>query len=701
MGSLPFSLKKTPVLDFASRQTRELFLFKPSLGIDMRTQIGHYQIVSELGRGGMGVVYKGYEQALNRYVAIKVLADALAHDESVKERFLREARAMAALTDPHIIQIYFIGEDNNLPFFAMEFVDGESLSSLLKREGRVDPAQAAKVIYQTALGLSSAHDKGVVHRDIKPANLMLAQRGHVKIADFGIALSSADISKKLTSTGEFVGTPGYLSPEVCLGKVVDQRSDIFSLGIVLFELLTGRTPFTDESPLGLMLEVVRAEVPDVRQLNSDVDPQLATILARMIAKEPEQRYQTCHEIVAELASHPALTTGHTLAIKTAQSTAASTVIGMKTPAPQALSNATVMAPSSPSIQAPAAPAPASSPAMVAMPNASTGPSHASVLNRNEKKSNAPLIAIAAGLLVMAGVGATAYTFRDKLGFAPSSATANNTNEVAQSNAVASATSNVAAAANGNEANPLDAQIASSSAQSAETGAVDSPSTSSQSFVQNDASLTSSNASITDDSAHPQYADKAGDDAGMQALNRLAQARRDARVVPPIATAPAPREVIQAVVSGPSKVAVIAVGDPMLTGAAENILERALRQDGFVLADEDAVPGLMRLLRGGDPDAAMLARALAKAGNVRAIAIIRAEPLGSQQVAFYGQTDTLYSANLQIKLWDVRGGNSLDTFRERVDFGQLNAEEKAGDMINNYLGDIVSALAPFRARGSNG
>jgi serine/threonine-protein kinase len=268
--------------------------------------IGHYRLLGTLGRGGMGVVYKGYETSLNRYVAIKVLAESLAHDESVKERFLREARSMAALNDPHIISIYFIGDDAGQTYFVMEFVDGESLGSLLKREGKLKPEQAAKIVYQTAQGLATAHDKGVIHRDIKPGNLMLTSKGAVKIADFGIALSTQDFSKKLTSTGEFVGTPGYLSPEVCQGKPVDQRSDIFSLGIVLFECLAGRMPFTDESPLGLMLEVVKAEIPDVRTLNAEVDPELERILARMVAKDPAERYQSCHELIADLAKLPAL-----------------------------------------------------------------------------------------------------------------------------------------------------------------------------------------------------------------------------------------------------------------------------------------------------------------------------------------------------------------------------------------------------------
>ena len=215
----------------------------------MKTHLGHYEIDSEIGRGGMGVVYRAFEPALNRHVAIKELSPSLAHDPQLVERFLREARSMASLADPHIIQIYYIGTDEATaqPFFAMEFVEGESLSAILKRDGKLSVENTLRILHQTAQGLATAHDAGVIHRDIKPGNLMLSERGQIKIADFGIALATKDVSKKLTTTGEFVGTPGYLSPEVCLGKPIDQRSDIFSLGIVMFEMLSGRAPFSDET----------------------------------------------------------------------------------------------------------------------------------------------------------------------------------------------------------------------------------------------------------------------------------------------------------------------------------------------------------------------------------------------------------------------------------------------------------------------
>src|SRR5690349_21490292 len=298
----------------------------------MKQQLGHYDLVAELGRGGMGVVYKGYEASLNRYVAIKVLADSLAHDPGIKERFLREARSMAALNDPHIIQLYFIGDDEGQTFFVMEFVDGESLGSVLKRERKLKPEQAAKIIYQTAMGLSTAHDRGVIHRDIKPGNLMLTARGSVKIADFGIALTTQDFSKKLTGTGEFVGTPGYLSPEVCLGKPVDQRSDIFALGIVLFEMLTGRTPFSDESPLKLMLDVVQSQIPDVREINAEVGPEVAAILGKMLEKDPAARYESTHALVDDLENVPGVSLNGPLKLRVAAPAGpAATLIGMATP----------------------------------------------------------------------------------------------------------------------------------------------------------------------------------------------------------------------------------------------------------------------------------------------------------------------------------------------------------------------------------
>jgi serine/threonine protein kinase len=298
----------------------------------MKKHLGHYEIVAEIGRGGMGVVYKGYEPSLARYVAIKELSPALAHDPVVVERFLREARSMALLNDPHIIQIYSIGQENDEPFFVMEFVDGESVAGLIKRDGRLESDDALKIVHQTAQGLSTAHDRGVIHRDIKPANLMITQRGLVKIADFGIALANHDMSAKLTSAGDLVGTAAYLSPEVMQGGSVDTRSEVYAVGIVLYEMLCGRTPFSNSNVYKLMHDVVQTDTPDVREFNPDIEPGVAAILARMLMKDAAARYQTMHELIADLEELPLITRGGPIKVKIDEPGGVTgTIVGLSTP----------------------------------------------------------------------------------------------------------------------------------------------------------------------------------------------------------------------------------------------------------------------------------------------------------------------------------------------------------------------------------
>lgn len=263
----------------------------------------------------MGIVYRAHDPSLSRFVAIKKLAGALAHDDDLKERFFREARSMAGVSHPHVVSVYNIGIDNDSPYIVMELIDGESLNMLLKRREHISPADSARLTYQAALGLAAVHKKGIVHRDIKPGNLMISRAGQVKVTDFGIARNVGGEERRLTMTGEFVGTPGYLSPELCTGEVATERSDVFSLGMVLYECLTGRIPFSDKSPLALMLNVVNADLPDVRTLNQEVDKELASILERMVAKDANKRYANGAEVAEALARHPAVVGGQKLTIK--------------------------------------------------------------------------------------------------------------------------------------------------------------------------------------------------------------------------------------------------------------------------------------------------------------------------------------------------------------------------------------------------
>ncbi len=675
----------------------------------MKTHLGHYDIVSELGRGGMGVVYKGYETSLNRYVAIKVLADSLAHDASVKERFLREARSMASLNDPHIIQIYFIGDDEGQTFFVMEFVDGESLGSVLKRESKLKPEQAAKIIYQTAMGLSTAHDRGVIHRDIKPGNLMLTARGSVKIADFGIALTTQDFSKKLTSTGEFVGTPGYLSPEVCLGKPVDQRSDIFSLGIVLFECLAGRMPFTDESPLGLMLEVVKAEIPDVCTLNSEVDAELSRVLTRMIAKDPAERYQSCHELVADLGQHPLVARGGPITLQTKMTTAAATMIGQKTPVSgqQSLPSTTPTPRSMPAVGG-VTPRPTSATTAARAAPDLGAPVHQSVLERGAppKRSPLPLAIAAIAFLVLVS---TAWAFRDRI---PAQLAQWFPSQVAAPAPAPVPVPATTVAATPPPPAPPPAPPAPTPPAPDTTGAVAAANPSNASL--NDI-LGSGAAPNTATGSAQGAAGNANTVAAAAPANDSAPAPRASQVEPlrdlaaaQAAQAPPAKQPRVATATPPAPVsapphphiptiAVIAGGDEAVAEPALRSIEQALSRNGFHLVDEASMPRVEHLLQGPRPNTAEILNVIAHRGDIDAVIVIHARAVGSQSVTFYGQSDNLMTAQLNINAYAVEGRRKLGAgWSDNVNFTAMSAKDKAEEAVEPLISEIEERLGEYRA-----
>jgi serine/threonine protein kinase len=639
----------------------------------MKEHLGHYDIIAELGRGGMGVVYKGYETSLNRYVAIKVLAESLAHDESVKERFLREARSMAALNDPHIISIYFIGDDAGQTYFVMEFVDGESLGSLLKREGKLKPEQAAKIVYQTAQGLATAHDKGVIHRDIKPGNLMLTSKGAVKIADFGIALSTQDFSKKLTSTGEFVGTPGYLSPEVCQGKPVDQRSDIFSLGIVLFECLAGRMPFTDESPLGLMLEVVKAEIPDVRTLNAEVDPELERILAKMVAKDPTERYQSCQELVSDLARHPLVAKGGPITLQTRMSTAAATMVGQKTP----VSGQRPLPTTSPTPQ----PLPVSRPTTPASAQPVMG-AHQPVLQSRPAAKSSPMLPLAIAAILILGLVGGAWAFRDRIPVLQQFLGASATTAQQPTMAMQTPAPTPAPAVQTTPANMAPAQ---------QTSASESPPPTDPRYAE----TAPANASTA---IPPTPAPQANPPA-TPAQPSVASTTNAQASAPPVqvATATEPPKVTAPPKPHVPTIAILASGDDAISEPAEQAIESTLMHRGYRVVDQDSLPRVGRLIDGERP---RFAEALAVLqGHADAVVFVHARKVGSQEMNYYGQTSTLYTAQLNVRAYSVEGRRQLGPpWSEQVNFTSLNAGEKAKEAVEPMLERVSERLVDFRPKG---
>jgi serine/threonine protein kinase len=265
------------------------------------SKLGRYAILSELGRGAMGVVYKATDTALERTVAVKTVNMALEREgaEKYEARFYQEARAAGSLNHPNIVTVYDVGKEGNVAYMAMEFIEGEELRSLLSAGRALPVSQAVSIAAQVAEGLAYAHEHGVVHRDIKPANIMVLADGPVKITDFGIARMRAS-NDELTQSGMMLGSPKYMSPEQVIGKRADHRSDIFSLGVILYEMLAGAAPFSGENVTALMYQIVNFAPPVPSAVNPAVPELLNFIVAKMLAKPLEERYQTAQELADDL-----------------------------------------------------------------------------------------------------------------------------------------------------------------------------------------------------------------------------------------------------------------------------------------------------------------------------------------------------------------------------------------------------------------
>src|SRR5580700_4732116 len=258
-----------------------------------------YELTHLIARGGMAQVYRARDRQLDRPVALKVLFPELSVDRAFVERFRREAQAAANLSHPNIVPVFDWGEDNGAYFIVMEFVDGRALSAVLRESGPLPPQQSATIAAHVASALAFAHRHGVVHRDVKPGNVLITADGTVKVTDFGIA-RAMNTEESLTQTGAVMGTAAYFSPEQAEGKGVDARSDIYSLGVVLYEMAVGRPPFTGDSPVAVASKHVRDAPVLPREANPAVPMALEAIVMMAMAKNPDDRYRSAEELRADL-----------------------------------------------------------------------------------------------------------------------------------------------------------------------------------------------------------------------------------------------------------------------------------------------------------------------------------------------------------------------------------------------------------------
>lgn len=665
----------------------------------MIQHLGRYQILRELGRGGMGVVYKALDPNLERHVAIKCLNEELSRDELVVARFLREARNVAALTHPNCVRLYVADEQDGMPYFVMEYVDGQSLADYLAKHGRCAPDMALRVVRQCAEALAAADAKNIVHRDVKPGNVMLDSSGRALLADFGIAC--VQYGSNTGGSLTIMGTPGYMPPELVERGQSDRRSDIFALGAVYYEMLTGKRLLSGGDLASLRSKMRQPGFPDLTAIEAEHGAKTAALLARMLAPEPDARFADYAELIEALdPDHAALSRR---AAETAPTMQVSTLTG--------------------SDAAEVAPTLAATKTANVEDAAATRLMPAPGMARYRKAGLAALLVAGITLIgfaiALTGSGdSDPPTVAASVDDAAATIEPSNRGPAAWLDDVAANSDTTVAASE-----PLASPSIPASESPSETTSEQPPrapvamsETSPNEFVT--AAVSRDAASATTASTSAGFAfelSKPESQSGTETLDSdspvglatttqipseyqpIELAGVDPRVAAtPIAaaetgSASVPRRAAATVertaVPAASRIAVVAVGDPTIARPMASEVESALRQDGRAVAERRFIAGFDQYLYEDGLDLAGLAEPAARAG-VRYVVMVRAIPTGSRELYYYGRYDTAFAVQVDAVTYDLLRADQVGSSSvESLEYTSLNAGQKARDAVAPWLEPI--------------
>ncbi|WP_376693878.1 serine/threonine-protein kinase [Wenzhouxiangella sp. EGI_FJ10409] len=646
--------------------------------------LGRYHIISELGRGGMGVVYKALDPKLERFIAIKCLNDELSADEIVVARFLREARSVAALNHPNIAQIYVADEHDGKPYFVMEYVDGESLADFIDREGQCSPEMARRMTEQAANALSAAAEEGIVHRDVKPGNIMIDRRGRAVLTDFGIACVAAEQSDAGSKT--IMGTPGYLAPEALSGGPVDSRSDMFALGAVWYEMLTGERLMPGRDLKDTFRQLAGGEFPDLSALEGKADERVIDILRKLLAIQPENRFSDWSAMLAEMAPLKTGRTGPVQRGDTGPSTAEREVTAALATGRMSAKTATIDR---------AAEA-------TAVVQTQTEGRHPVPVQTKAPKRRGRLVALLLVLVLALSAAGFGLARLDPSTWNRVTAWLPGGEEAEVEVEADSGESRAAGASREGEGAPADAAASLRAGQALTdgsddgSGSADTRETDDESNAAEGSDAAAPSAPDADDLAaadddpepspvtpevagEPEPAQEEVEDDRQVAMadsETVATAAPATSSQPPERAAPPPRGVV-----------VIGLGDPVIADPMVREIEAALRGGSHPLVQRSFVRGYRDYIQGEELDLAGLADPAREAG-ARYVVVARALPAGERELQYYNRVETAYIAQLEAVTYDLHELRQMGTSPvEQIEFTALNATRRAEDSVKPWLPGI--------------